>query len=72
MDKDKKLATSPFDFVDIDLSSKEKYRIKDMHYWLWSEKNQELQEYRLVEHFQRWEDLKIFVENKLCFILKEK
>ena len=64
-----RLATSYFDFINVRLYDHEdKYEVKYQSYWLWSELKQELQEYRMVEYFQRWEDLRPYVEAGILYI----
>jgi hypothetical protein len=64
-----KLATTYFDFIDVDLYGHEdRYTVKEMEYWLWSEVNQELQGYKMVEYFQTWDMLKEWVEGGILYI----
>ena len=67
--KNLRLAVSVFDFINVELyTNPDKYTVKEMHYWLWSELKQELQEYKIVEYFQKWEDLREYVEGRICYI----
>ena len=64
-----RLATSYFDFINVRLYDHEdKYEVKYQSYWLWSELKQELQGYKIVEYFQKWEDLEPYVEAGILYI----
>lgn len=66
-----KLVESFFDFIEVRLyDHPDRYVLKDMDYWIWSEKNQELQKYHTNEGLT-WEMLKPYFENKLLYIWKE-
>lgn len=70
-EKNLKKAESVFDFINVELyTNPDKYSVKYQHYWLWSELRQELQEYRMVEHFQNWEYFREYVESGICYIKK--
>lgn len=50
-----------WDFIDVRLyDHPEHYTMKDMSYWMWSEKKQEYQEYHTKEGLT-WEYLKNFI-----------
>ena len=64
----KKLATSFFDFIEMNLYSRERYRPKiGMRFYMWSELKQEMQAYELHEAHQ-WYVLKEYVDNKIVYI----
>ena len=67
--KNLRLAESVFDFIRVDLDTNpDKYSVKQRRFWLWSELKQELQEYQIVEYFQKWEDLCGYVEAGILYI----
>lgn len=62
-------ATSFFDFIDVDLyQNPDRFTIKNMKYWIWSEKNQELQEH-ILSDMVRYEMIEKYVEKGLVWII---
>ena len=61
------LCKSFFDFIEVDLYGEEKYRVKDMSYWYYSELNDEYQEHRTCEALT-YDMIEEYVEKGLIFI----
>lgn len=64
----KKLAKSWFDFINVNLYSHEdKYEVKQQSYWMWSETQQKLQEYKTSE-FMQWYAIEEYIKNNIVYI----
>lgn len=62
-----KLATSFFDFIVPEIYQEQRYSVKQIEYWIWSELNQELQSYKVTEAL-RYDMIEPYIENELLYI----
>jgi len=69
MDKESlKQATTFFDFINVELYDNiDRYSVKDMKYWIYSELKDELQEHRTSEHL-RYDMIEKYIEKGLVYV----
>ena len=56
-----------FDFVDIHLHEEQRYSVREMSYFIYSEKKDEYQEYKTTPALQ-WVDIERFADAGLLFV----
>lgn len=59
-----------WDFIDVHLYSTPRYILKDMEYYIWSEKKGELQKHRTTEALT-YQDLEPFIKKELVWLPKK-
>lgn len=64
-----KQAKSFFDFINVELYTKNKYSVKQQKYWIWSELKGSLQEYEVTEGL-RYDLIKPYVEKGLVYVAR--
>ena len=65
-----RLADKVWDFVEVDLYSQERYKPREMFYWMWSPTLKRLDR-REIGEWSSWRVLKEYVDNKLIYIQDE-
>ena len=66
--RNKRKVESFFDFINVELyTNPKRYSVKDMDYYIYSEKKQEFQKYHVTDALT-WEDLKPYFDEGILFV----
>ena len=60
-------AKSFFDFINVELYTPQRYSVKQMKYWIWSELKQEYQEHEVTEAL-KYEDIEPYIKKGIVYI----